>query len=199
MNINPSDISKAFETIPPSLKEAINNTDTATAVTNVGKEYGLHVDVMGQLNGLALMVCLGLLPARDFVYEVQKIVPHLAPQDFAKLIEKINAAVFEPIRKYEENLAEQKRDEEEFEKLAKNYNNDEVKPVQKNSAQPIVPATDEKPISLADIKSAATSLDVQKQKMTISEWKSGNVIKSETQKATIAEYKDQPDPYKETL
>lgn len=201
MNITGADISKAFDSVPPSLKEAINNVDTVTAVTHLGTEYGFHVDVVGQLNSLALMVCLGLLPARDFVYEVQKIVPQMPPQQFAELIQKINTAVFEPIRQYEEKLAEQKRDDEEFEKLAKNYTEEEVViPITKTSEP--VPARaniSDAPITLADIKSNVTPLDVQKQKMTISAWKSANVIKSETQKAVIAEYKDQPDPYKEML
>lgn len=193
MNITATDIQKAFEMIPENLKEAVLNTDISGAVSSLGNEYHLHVDVLSAINNLTLMVCIGLLPAADFVSEIKKAAPGLSNQELVELIGKINSSVFEPIRQHEEHIAAQKKEEEEFERIAQKYSENEESSV--TSTAPVIP---EKPITLSDIKSAVKPI-VADQKKTLAEWKATNVIKTETQKSTIENYKDAPDPYKESV
>ncbi len=200
-NINPLEIQKAFDTIPATLKAAIDATDIAKTIAIIGNDYHLHVDAIGNIDTLALMVCLGLLPAKDFVTEVQKAAPTLSTQQLIELIQKINTQVFEPIRTYEQKIEEERKEAEAFEQLARRYEDTEPQAAgERKTSKEFTSPTPVQPsqasaITLSEIQSKVTN--TTEQKTTIGEWKASGVVKSETQKTTVHNYSDKPDPYRE--
>ncbi len=199
MEKTPEEIQTAFEGLPKPLQEAITNARVSSALSAIGTEFQLHISSMATLYDLTQMVCVGLLPAKDFVAEVQKTVPELSTQQLIELIQKINTQIFEPIRAYEQKIEEQRKEEEAFERLAKKYAEEDQAATNQQSQPQMtsVAATTAQPaITLSDIKSATASNTAQK--MTIGEWKASGVVKSDTQKTTVKNYTDKPDPYRES-
>ena len=83
--------------LPSDLKTAIYSADSSTAIENISKKYGLHIDQMGKLAEETGLVMLGVTHPKDFISNLAKRlqVDQLTAKSIAQ---DVNEQIFKKVR-----------------------------------------------------------------------------------------------------
>lgn len=93
-------LKKTFEEqltyLPAINQQALRSFDWATELIGIGKQYGLHIDQLEDLQIETMLVLVGVISADDYPNE---LITRLAisPSEADKIIEQINDRIFTPI------------------------------------------------------------------------------------------------------
>src|SRR3989338_6526387 len=83
--------------LPSDLKTAIYSADSSTAIENISKKYGLHIDQMGKLAEETGLVMLGVTHPKDFISNLAKRLQ--VDQITAKSVARdVNEQIFKKVR-----------------------------------------------------------------------------------------------------
>lgn len=85
--------------LPPLVGEAINSIDWSSKIIEIGHSFGMHVDEMEDFQAVVLKSMIGLIAPADFEHELIGALA-LSPANSEKIIQQINAQIFEPIHDY---------------------------------------------------------------------------------------------------
>ena len=85
--------------LPSINQQALQSFDWATELVGIGKQYGLHVDQLDDLQIETMLVLVGVVSADDYPNE---LITRLAisPSEADKIIEQVNDLIFTPIHDY---------------------------------------------------------------------------------------------------
>ncbi len=94
--------------LPTINQEALKSFDWASELIGIGKNYGLHIDELEDLQIETMLLLVGLTSPDDYENE---LITRLAisPVEARKIIEDINIHVFTPIHDYIVNGGTQKK------------------------------------------------------------------------------------------
>ena len=83
--------------LPSDLKTAIYSADSSTAIENISKKYGLHIDQMGKLAEETGLVMLGVTHPKDFISNLagRLGVDQLTAKSIAR---DVNEQIFKKVR-----------------------------------------------------------------------------------------------------
>ena len=90
-------IKERFDTLPEAVKEAILSSQYTDTLIEIGKQYSLNVEQMGQLEQNTTLVMMGLIPTKDFESELTREL-HLDKTRGSQIVKDINEKVFFRIR-----------------------------------------------------------------------------------------------------
>lgn len=85
--------------LPPLVGDAINSIDWASALIDIGRKFGMHMDEMEDLQAIVLKSMIGLIAPERFEQELITGLA-LSPANAEKMIASINAKIFEPIHEF---------------------------------------------------------------------------------------------------
>ena len=85
--------------LPSINQQALRSFDWATELVGIGKQYGLHVDQLDDLQIETMLVLVGITNPDDYPNE---LITRLAisPSEADKIIEQVNDRIFTPIHDY---------------------------------------------------------------------------------------------------
>lgn len=85
--------------LPEINQQALKSFDWATELLAIGKNYGLHIDQLEDLQVETMLVLVGLVQAGDYQNE---LITRLAisPSEANRIIEQVNDRIFQPIHDY---------------------------------------------------------------------------------------------------
>lgn len=85
--------------LPEINQQALKSFDWATELLAIGKNYGLHIDELEDLQIETMLVMVGLVPPENYQNE---LITRLAisPTEANKIIEQVNERIFTPIHDY---------------------------------------------------------------------------------------------------
>jgi hypothetical protein len=85
--------------LPAINQQALRSFDWATELIGIGKQYGLHIDQLDDLQIETMLVLVGVTSADDYPNE---LITRLAisPSEADKIIEQVNDRIFTPIHDY---------------------------------------------------------------------------------------------------
>ena len=95
--VSPKDLSRQFEKLPESLKNALGSVDSAKRVVDIGRKYALHMDKLGELGAETGMVILGFTHPGQFLPRLTKRLG-LSEEKVRPIAQEINTEVFLKIR-----------------------------------------------------------------------------------------------------
>lgn len=85
--------------LPAINQEALRSFDWATELIAIGKNYGLHIDELDDLQIETMLVLVGLITAEQYPNELINRLA-ISPTEADKIISDINERVFIPIHDY---------------------------------------------------------------------------------------------------
>jgi hypothetical protein len=85
-----------MEAAPPLVQEAITSEVTQQTLEQLGKQYMLHVDVVGLLMKLTSYMLLGYIGPEEFLKEL--IAAGVSDKDAREIMTEINKKIFVPLR-----------------------------------------------------------------------------------------------------
>ncbi len=85
--------------LPAVNQQALRSFDWATELVGIGKQFGLHIDQLEDLQIETMLVLVGVVSAEDYENE---LITRLAvsPSEAEKIIEQVNEKIFVPIHDY---------------------------------------------------------------------------------------------------
>ncbi len=85
--------------LPEINQQALKSFDWATELLSIGKNYGLHIDQLEDLQIETMLVMVGLVQVKDYPDE---LITRLAisPSEANRIIEQVNERIFTPIHDY---------------------------------------------------------------------------------------------------
>lgn len=93
------DLDEQLAYLAPINQQAIQSFDWATELVAIGKQYGLHIDEIEELQHETMMVLVGLVHGQDFTdHIITKLA--LAPTEATKIVEQVNERIFGPIHEF---------------------------------------------------------------------------------------------------
>ena len=95
--VSQRDLSRQFEKLPDSLKNALGSVDSAKKVVDIGRKYALHMDKLGELGAETGMVILGFTHPAQFLSRLTKRLG-LSEEKVRPIAQEINIEVFLKIR-----------------------------------------------------------------------------------------------------
>ncbi len=85
--------------LPEINQQALKSFDWATELLSIGKNYGLHIDELEDLQVETMLVMVGLVQVKDYPNElINKLA--ISPAEANKIIEQVNDRIFQPIHDY---------------------------------------------------------------------------------------------------
>lgn len=85
--------------LPEINQRALKSFDWATELLSIGKNYGLHIDELEDLQLETMLVMVGLVQVKDYPNElINKLA--ISPAEANKIIEQVNDRIFQPIHDY---------------------------------------------------------------------------------------------------
>lgn len=102
--INMNDkLRKSFEEqlvyLPEINQQALKSFDWATELLSIGKNYGLHIDQLEDLQVETMLVMVGLVQVKDYPNELIMRLA-ISPSEANRIIEQVNDRIFTPIHDY---------------------------------------------------------------------------------------------------
>lgn len=85
--------------LPAINQQALRSFDWATELVAIGKNYGLHIDELDDLQIETMLVLVGLVDSDQYQNELINRLA-ISPTEAGKIIEDINKRVFTPIHDY---------------------------------------------------------------------------------------------------
>lgn len=96
-------LQKRYEGLPEDLKRAIYSVETADAIQEISKKYGLMIDQMGELAAETGLLMLGFTSPKDYIKNISARAG--ADIDTAKKIaEEINTEIFSKVKEHLKKL-----------------------------------------------------------------------------------------------
>ena len=90
-------IAERLAALPPEVQNLILAADTGQRIRDIGTQHSLHIDQLGKLEDITMLVMLGLIETAQFGEEVQKDLA-LSGEDAQKIVGEISEKLFAPIR-----------------------------------------------------------------------------------------------------
>lgn len=85
--------------LPEINQQALKSFDWATELLSIGKNYGLHIDELEDLQVETMLVMVGLVQVKDYPNElINKLA--ISPAEANKIITQVNDRIFQPIHDY---------------------------------------------------------------------------------------------------
>lgn len=85
--------------LPEINQRALKSFDWATELLSIGKNFGLHIDELEDLQLETMLVMVGLVQVKDYPNElINKLA--ISPAEANKIIEQVNDRIFTPIHDY---------------------------------------------------------------------------------------------------
>lgn len=81
---------------PLPVQKAIEAKTTAATISGLGTRLGLHIDVIGKIAALNVLMLLGLIGPEDFLKEL--IAAGVSDKDAREIMTEINQKIFVPLR-----------------------------------------------------------------------------------------------------
>lgn len=102
--INMNDkLRKSFEEqlvyLPEINQQALKSFDWATELLSIGKNYGLHIDQLEDLQIETMLVLVGLVQPEEYANELIMRLA-ISPSEANRIIEQVNDRIFTPIYDY---------------------------------------------------------------------------------------------------
>lgn len=85
--------------LPEITQKALKSFDWATQLLSIGKEYGLHIDQLEDLQLETMMVLVGIIPPESYEVELETKLA-ISPAEAAKILKAVNTQIFVPIHDY---------------------------------------------------------------------------------------------------
>ena len=85
--------------LPEINQQALKSFDWATELLSIGKNYGLHIDELEDLQVETMLVLVGLVQPADYQNELINRLA-ISPIEATKIIEQVNDRIFTPIHDY---------------------------------------------------------------------------------------------------
>ncbi|AKM83934.1 TPA: hypothetical protein DCZ46_01210 [Candidatus Campbellbacteria bacterium] len=214
MEYTPEQIENRLNSLPADIKQAMSEVDTTTAILNVGKKNGLHVDQMGELLYCVGLVMLGLEHSQrfaDIIIEKVGVSPEQAEVITADINNEVFLKLRESIKKIHEQHSSQNT-EIDNRPLAEKMNPFEQKHEGEVLDKDKILAEIENPENIIENKVSTPSVNINVQipvieppmpaepfKMNIMESKLGGVTKLPMQEKKVEESGVKIDPYREPI
>ncbi|MDD2935440.1 MAG: hypothetical protein PHX25_03120 [Candidatus Pacebacteria bacterium] len=210
MEYTPEQIENRMNSLPADIREAMSKVDTTTAILNVGKKNGLHVDQMGELLYCVGLVMLGLEHSQrfaDIIIEKAGISPEQAEVITADINNEVFLKLRESIKKIHEQHSTQnveidnrplaeKMNPLEQEHEGEMLNKDKILEEIENPENII----ENKPVNInVQIPVIEPPVPAEPVKMNIMESKLGGVTKLPIQEKKAEETEIKIDPYREPI
>ncbi len=132
------DITNALASLPVAVKNFIYSAELTEKVIQLGKKYGLHLDVMGSMEREINLTLAGVMPLNTFSANIGSIVRDA--EKTSKILADIEAQIFAPLKAKEK------------EQIKMNP----VQQIQKPVAIPTPPPPPAPPASIVETKMATT-------------------------------------------
>lgn len=85
--------------LPAINQQALRSFDWATELVAIGKNYGLHIDELEDLQTETMLLLVGLITAEQYPNEIINRLA-ISPAEAEKIIEQVNDRIFIPIHDY---------------------------------------------------------------------------------------------------
>lgn len=97
MNYSDDQIIAFFEKSSPDIQDALSSQEFLDLLSDLQKEHGLHVDIVGKIATLIRNLLLGIINPTDFYNEL--LAAGLAVDVATRIISSTNEKIFIPLRK----------------------------------------------------------------------------------------------------
>lgn len=104
------EVARRYEQLHPDVKAALVSVDTAGAVYEIGKKFGLNIEKTGYLADVIGYTIIGLLPVNDFVNNLKDIV-EIDGAKAEEIAREVNSKIFFAIRARLKEMHGEKWDE----------------------------------------------------------------------------------------
>jgi hypothetical protein len=101
MIISSEQFNAAYGKLPFPIREFLVGDDLGDITQEIGKEYGLHIDTVGDLEREITNMLLGLLHPEQFVQEMKSM--GIPQESIGSIVKELNAKVFMPLRERMQN------------------------------------------------------------------------------------------------
>ncbi len=102
-----STLAEQMTYLPEITQKALKSFDWATQLLSIGKEYGLHIDQLEDLQLETMLVLVGIIPAESYETELETKLA-ISPAEAVKIIQAVNTQIFIPIHDYIVNDGDKK-------------------------------------------------------------------------------------------
>lgn len=85
--------------LPEINQQALKSFDWATELLSIGKNYGLHIDQLEDLQVETMLVLVGLVQVTNYQSELINRLA-VSPSEANRIIEQVNDRIFQPIHDY---------------------------------------------------------------------------------------------------
>jgi hypothetical protein len=119
-NFTPEQINDAFGKMPPVFFSAMLSVKPQEKIRGIGQNYNLHLDVLGEIEGLVTMHLIGLVTPDEFVEQLRETTG-LPSDQVNKMLGEVNENIFLKIR-------ERMREESEVLTLREEISETELEP-----------------------------------------------------------------------
>lgn len=92
-SIDPKKIRELYRKAPDSIRDVIESDETSRVILEIGKRNGLAIDKIGDLSYTTFLMMTGVIPAREYIGELQKSLG-LPEEKVSEIAKEINARVF---------------------------------------------------------------------------------------------------------
>lgn len=96
MNITREQLMQAYGSAPRTVREYLVGAEFVELMQDLGKRYGLHVDVVGKLSMATSYLLLGLTSPSEFVSDLTEA--GLFSDAATKITSEVNEKIFKPLR-----------------------------------------------------------------------------------------------------
>lgn len=140
LSINPKKIRELYRQAPDSIRDVIESDETSRVILEIGKRNGLAIDKIGDLSYTTFLMMTGVIPAREYIGELQKSLG-IPGDKVSEIAKEINARVFVKAREELKRIHEMPA----HAPLVPEF---PASPLPAKSAGSIVPPSGPKPISV---------------------------------------------------
>lgn len=95
-DLSPEEAGRWMEATPPLVQAAVMSPATGQVIEQIGKQYALHIDVVGLLMKLTSYMLVGYVTPEDFLKEVLSV--GITDQQAKQIIYELNKKIFVPLR-----------------------------------------------------------------------------------------------------
>ena len=106
MNFTEQQIEERFGKLPPHVQKAIQSNHVEETVRAVGSRHALHIDQIGKLVDITLLLMLGLIEPKRFSMEIQNELK-IGSAASDPVAQDLSDSLFVPIRESMQTLAAQ--------------------------------------------------------------------------------------------
>jgi hypothetical protein len=132
-------LAAAYRRLPETVKEAMSEVDTVTAVEEIGKKNNLHVDQIGKLAQEIGYVLFGLIQPDSFIGNIQRSL-FVTPDQARQIGTEVNEQIFQAVQRRVRELTEEEKKAATLEPEIETSSPEMAESVETPSAPPTPPA-----------------------------------------------------------